>query len=50
MPSVEHVSEEGASDESRPTGDEEHGWDYSRGYCLTGGTVVEWNQIRELGV
>jgi len=39
---VEHVTDEGAADESRPTGDEEHKMDYSRGYCLFIETVVEW--------
>jgi hypothetical protein len=35
------VPEQGAADESRPTGDEEHGWDYSRGGCLVARTVVK---------
>jgi hypothetical protein len=41
MSGVEHVSEQGAADKSRPTGDEEHAVDYSRGDCITAKTVVE---------
>jgi hypothetical protein len=41
MPGIEHVPEQGAADESRPTGDEEHGLDYSRGYCVLFKTVVK---------
>jgi hypothetical protein len=50
MSGVEHVSEQGAADESRPTGDEEHAVDYSRGDCITAKTVVEWNKSQVQGV